>query len=538
MRRGSSGLSVIKAVSYAERQGYYGAILTFLVDSTGSPDIAPIINWSGIYTANLVTDEGSVFACTKDTACPLTFATEGVHKVQLVGVPASAVKFVDARSPNIASTWVLADANPVIPTQNFPLTWFDGTTYHSYGANADYTAILHSTSADGITWVDDVVNNPVLSKSAGGTIDQTTVAVSLVWNEGASWFMLYRGNGLNTCLATGTDAVTWTKYVSNPVLAGQPDPAGIIKDGTMYYLYANSTVGNRFIRCWMSKDLIAWAQGPITPIMAGTRYCSAPFKFGGKFYLIVSKYWGSTNQGSALQIFRDDSPTFANAELLGYVHIRETNTGVDTPTVPTTDITRSAFPGNKLVCYMTLLTAGAISYPGYIFSHDDIQTAINASVSPLNYNSPIGNMSDGRTRHGWTNNRMWLQKFVARGGEVNYIRFVSYVATNAKVGVYSDVDNLPAVLLGSSAGTACVAGENWVPLSSGVTLSKGTSYWLAVDCSVYGSVVYETDYGQVCYVDAAYANAFPANMPAVSRLTADISISGWYAPRKEEKYLM
>jgi hypothetical protein len=80
----------------------------------------------------------------------------------------------------------------VMPYMNYALFWYDGATYHAYGADSTYSNILHTISTDGTNW--ELGADPIMiSKGRKGSWDSATVAVANVWNEGSKWYMLYRG---------------------------------------------------------------------------------------------------------------------------------------------------------------------------------------------------------------------------------------------------------------------------------------------------------------------------------------------------------
>lgn len=97
-------------------------------------------------------------------------------------------------------------------------------------------------------------------------------------------------------------------------------------------------------------------------------------------------------------------------------------------------------------------------------------------------------------------------------GTVNYIKVYSGNTCNSKVGIYSNDGGEPKTLLGSSNSTAIAAGWNYVPLTSGVSVTKNTYYWI-VQNSDDSHLKRLTGPGEEHrrYVAFAYANAFPAD---------------------------
>lgn len=280
---------------------------------------------------------------------------------------------------NLSNAWTHYAETPVIAA-NFAKVWFDGTTFHAYGSNSDHTQFFHFTSSDGKTFVKDV--NTVMSIGPG-TYDNASIEVPNVWKEGANWYMLYRGNGINTCYATSTDGLTWTKYAGNPVIANQPDPAGIIKIGTTYFLYANTTGGDRFVQVYTSTDLTTWVADSL-PAFYGDRYCSEPFKYNGLYYLLVSAYYDA-RRGGVLELYSCADGYFREGQrsFLGVVVLDPTRSSVDTPSIITDTINRDTFPNNELWCYYSKnYTLGGIADPAFLVIEPDIGAAIAKAVKP------------------------------------------------------------------------------------------------------------------------------------------------------------
>ncbi len=507
---------------------------------TAYADFEVIINWKGTHAgAYLLTDEGTIVPITKDLPTAVTFSAAGDHTVWLYGVPKQDIRIVDSESPVIASSpWALYDADPVMAYSSFALVWFDGTTYHAYGAYDNYTKIGHATSADGLSWTNDTANNPVMTVTSGGSYDQTSVAVSNVWVEDGTWYMLYRGNGKNTCLATSADGLTWTKYASNPVIMGQADPAGIIKVGSTYWLFCNTTGGNRYVSVYSSTDLHTWNKQTPDPLMAGGRFCSCPFKYdigdgqGPRYYLLVSKYWGPAREGGSLELFRSDSPGFLDCEYLGRVVHHPDRVSVDTPTIVTDTVFRDTFPANKLMCYYSALNEATypINYPLFLTVQNDIGAAIAAAVPVVLPNCLLG---DGdfvgtQTPPSLALNRFYMQRFAAAGsGNITNVKVVCAKSADLKVAIYSDNANAPDALLAKSASTAVVSGNNRLQLVSPLSVVKGTYYWIVFNQSVNGVVRYTNSGGTGNWVASTYANAFPATMPTTATFPVLLSVSAW-----------
>jgi hypothetical protein len=135
-------------------------------------------------------------------------------------------------------------------------TWEDGgvgycTVMHEQGAEykmwycglnktwaPDSGMTGYATSADGITWQRDTLNNPVLTTGSSGEWDDAAAFATQVLVINGSYYMWYAGNRFtwnprHTGLAVSSDGIDWTKYddtttmshpyaESDPVLSPSP----------------------------------------------------------------------------------------------------------------------------------------------------------------------------------------------------------------------------------------------------------------------------------------------------------------------------
>jgi len=104
---------------------------------------------------------------------------------------------------------------------NRPCVIFDGTIYHMwYGAGGEGESQVkmgHATSPDGITWIRDA-NNPVLIP---GSWDNDRIEMPNVVYDGSTFHMWYTGGTFQEWrigYATSPDGSIWTKDSHNPVL--------------------------------------------------------------------------------------------------------------------------------------------------------------------------------------------------------------------------------------------------------------------------------------------------------------------------------
>lgn len=112
----------------------------------------------------------------------------------------------------------------VVPKQGGYKMWYDG-----YNLPITMSKIGYAESSDGVNWIRDTVNNPVLSVGGPGQWDDAIVGQPNVVGIGDSLYMWYVGNqggsGGWTGLAVSKNGITnWTRCPSNPVLV--PGGAG------------------------------------------------------------------------------------------------------------------------------------------------------------------------------------------------------------------------------------------------------------------------------------------------------------------------
>lgn len=296
--------------------------------------------------------------------------------------------------------WTKYASNPILsPTGSEDHTTFasalkNASVYHMYYQYhlPDNTEVIgHATSNDGKSWTKDTANNPVLNVSASGW-DSLHVGVPMVWKEGSTWNMIYRGSSgtYKIGLATSIDGTNWTKSGSNPVLEGDSgewddtslDPWGVIKVGSTYYLWYNRIPSERKTGVATSTDLTSWTKDINNPIFSGGRFCAFAVKRGGNYYLFITHYTSGSDY-SEIEIYKDAQPTFhsGNRTFVG-VAFGTSHTGwdshdQDTPCVLTDDIERDTFSAssNELWTYYAGENAGVWKTGMTIMS--DIDEALN-----------------------------------------------------------------------------------------------------------------------------------------------------------------
>jgi len=182
---------------------------------------------------------------------------------------------------------------------------------------------------------------------------------------------LYGENGAGTESLTG---------IGNPVLEGTPDtweatggnydPWGLIKIDTNYYMFYNCDDGPRN-RCIglatiPASDLTGegdptnWTKDENNPIFKWGRFCPFVFKYADYYYMIVSyTMFDTSSVFHKFEIYRDSNPTFYKNHREKGCYVLELGpedswdvSYIDTPSMLTTDITRTAIPtGDARVYY-------------------------------------------------------------------------------------------------------------------------------------------------------------------------------------------
>jgi len=313
-----------------------------------------------------------------------------------------------------ALEWTAYTGNPILSPEGtednttFMSVFKDGSTYHGYYVYhdaSDYNQIGHATSSDGKSWTKDTGNNPMLTKGAASAWDEDGVSVPMVWKEGSTWYMIYRGKNSSSeyqaGLATASDpAGTWTKDGTNPVLdkggAGDWDESGveiwgIIKVGTTYYAYYSTVVPPRKVGVATCTSLTSWTKDSNNPIFTDERFTPGVFKNGSYYYLLVPHYFEvTTPRKSVLELYRDASPTFYSnsREYLGVVKVSSyigwDCATIDTPFVLTDDIERDTYAASasQFWCYYGAYSLSMTWQEGLLIE-PDIGTAITPRLSIL-----------------------------------------------------------------------------------------------------------------------------------------------------------
>ncbi len=222
-------------------------------------------------TLNPVMGHGSSAWDGKAAWFPKVLKIGNAYTMWFTGSDSSDVWQIGRATSMDGRVWVQDSANPVIRV-GAPAQWdaalvhtgsvlFDGTIYRmwytgmSQGYGAGSSGIGLATSADGIHWVKDTLDNPVLAAGPAGAWDESGVGKCSVVYDSSShrYLMFYDGEGTSVSgYASSADGIHWTKYAGNPVfpigLTGRPTPAPapfvLLKDSTFHLWYSGSGYGN------------------------------------------------------------------------------------------------------------------------------------------------------------------------------------------------------------------------------------------------------------------------------------------------------
>lgn len=141
--------------------------------------------------------------------------------------------------------------------------WYTGVGYGPGFPSDLWVQIGYAYSSDGLTWIKDTLNNPVLTTDSLGSWDDGWVSVPAVRKNGGIYEMWYVGASSSDWLADSTldtsrvgyatspDGITWTKYPGNPILTnfdppvdtGGPWAPDVLFDGTEYKMWYETVRG-------------------------------------------------------------------------------------------------------------------------------------------------------------------------------------------------------------------------------------------------------------------------------------------------------
>ncbi len=194
-------------------------------------------------------------------------------------------------------TWTKYSRNPILVDEPYggwneqtvyePSVIFQDSIFHMWYASSNDPQlpgpihIHHATSSDGLSWVRDTLNNPVLSPGSNGSWDDVLIdSHCIIFTDSLfhMWYMGWNGTANQVRLghATSANGISWTKDANNPVLsygtAGSWDyprveAPNVVFDGNMYHMWYSG--GNH------SGWRIGYATSP-HPDSAWTKYSGNP----------------------------------------------------------------------------------------------------------------------------------------------------------------------------------------------------------------------------------------------------------------------
>ncbi|MGA9120399.1 MAG: T9SS type A sorting domain-containing protein, partial [Bacteroidota bacterium] len=246
--------------------------------SVGRATSSDGLNWTKD-TLNPVMQHGSSAWDAKAAWIPKVLKIGNAYTMWYTGSNTSDVWQIGRATSTDGRVWVRDTTNPVIRVGALG-QWdaalvhtgsvlFDGTTYRMWytGLSQGYAqgsaGIGLATSTDGIHWIKDTLDNPVLAAGPAGAWDQHGVGECSVVYDSVSqrYLMFYDGNELDFFqetsgigYASSADGIHWVKYAGNPVLPNNlpgswttvaSAPFVLLRDSTFHMWYAGEgTVSN------------------------------------------------------------------------------------------------------------------------------------------------------------------------------------------------------------------------------------------------------------------------------------------------------
>lgn len=170
-------------------------------------------------------------------------------------------------------SWTKYGSNPVLAAHCRPSVFKDGSTYYMFAANVANTQIDLYSSADGVSW--SLVQSAAIGLGTAGAWDDTTIANTFVWKEGANDYrMLYEaktgaGGIWKIGYATSTNLTSWTKSGSNPVVSETGSVGGpmLYKAASgAYWLWVHHSLSSTLptdLERYTSSNLTTWTKDPL-----------------------------------------------------------------------------------------------------------------------------------------------------------------------------------------------------------------------------------------------------------------------------------
>jgi enediyne biosynthesis protein E4 len=137
--------------------------------------------------------------------------------------------------------------------------WYDGHNLDGL------LALGHATSTDGLTWTRSI-SNPVLAGTPGGWDGASGEHSGNVIQEGGVYKLWYEGSGddglRQTGYASSTDGITWEKYPGNPIIEAGPEGYDQEVAGHGSVLYDGATYKRWYHAIGDQGVVIAYATAP------------------------------------------------------------------------------------------------------------------------------------------------------------------------------------------------------------------------------------------------------------------------------------
>jgi len=250
-------------------QPYVGSTLPtpgfFNAQPTGSAPVwnrmGEVMNSSNAHCSTSVAEHAIIY----DTNPQILTQYTSVFKMLFHYDAGSANDVGYAESPD-GVAWTCYASNPIDTSHTMPRTFIKlgANSYVSYWVNGS-SAIDQMTSTNGLSW--SVAHASVVAP--GGGWDSGGLVDPYVWINGGTYYMMYGafvgGTGYETGLATSSNGYTFTKSVSNPVMANNAGCPFVFVDGSTYwqwtqYAAAGHTAGD--IWRFTSSNLTSWSLSP------------------------------------------------------------------------------------------------------------------------------------------------------------------------------------------------------------------------------------------------------------------------------------
>lgn len=309
---------------------------------------------------------------------------------------------------NTDSLWTLADSNWILDGRWGYVCYDPCDSYHYhclYSANTGSTRILHAYSTDGLTWVEDDANNPVLSGKD----------VPVGFKEDGTCHMFAReDDGIHHY--TSTDWANWTPDAGNPVIpkAGSGwdssvlDPFGIIKvadpDPNYYFWYNTVGGGPRKSGFACSSDLSNWTKYAGNPVFTGVDANDdiihpVIFSYDSNYYLTTMHRISPIHERNEYEtlLWKCSDPCFLSGErelakrvTHDYLTGDWKNANVTIDSILTTDVNRNTYPDDTLRAYIVTKDIDGSTFRMGLLSETDIAKALASNVKIIQDSSGKG----------------------------------------------------------------------------------------------------------------------------------------------------